>query len=365
MKPSAAFVLVISTIWLTGCTLFSKIDFPDRTCSTDTVDGSRVILGQCWSAEERLAFYSTSQGSHIAPYDLATFVELPDSNEPFLSPKNIEKWRYLPSDNPQENPWPIGFVKDSVPSGRFKGDWIGMNCSACHTAELHYQGKQYRIDGGPTLADKTGFINELDSALKETYEDGEKIPRPDGSARDGAKFARYANHFPNESRESLLERLKTTVDARQEWHKRNDYKINGQVTTQGHGRLDAFTLIFNEVNLIMGSKWNYPEGYNKWTYPEGYKWNYHDPSAPVSYPFLWGTHFHDWVQWNGISPASPTTRNVAQLFGSFGQVQLENKHQDLSHESTFRLGNQHKLENLVQTLRAPVWPKAFGEINKT
>lgn len=348
MKSWSPIAGLIVALTVSGCTLFSKIDFPDDSCFADKTAGSSIYLAQCWDEKARRTFYTTSQGSQIAPYDIATYVELPNSADPFLTPANIEKWKYIPSsDKPYE--WPIGFVKDSVPTGKWReGDWIGMNCAACHTGEIEYKGKRLRIDGGPTLADKSGFLNELDASLEETYKDGRKEPRPDGRPRDGSKFERYAGHFPGVSREHLLGQLEATLEDRRAWHKRNDYEVNGQVTTQGYGRLDAFALIFNAVNDIL----NLPA-------------NMYKPNAPVSYPFLWDTHFHDWVQWNGISPDSPTTRNVAQLFGSFGRVQLKDKDKKIPHESSFQLPEQHQLEKQVQILRAPIWPVAvFGKIDK-
>lgn len=351
MKSWSPIAGLVVALTVSGCTLFSKIDFPDDSCFANKTVGSRIYLAQCWDGEARRTFYTTSQGSQIAPYAIATYVELPDSADPFLTPANIEKWKYIPSgDKPYE--WPIGFVRDSVPTGEWRGEWIGMNCAACHTGEIQYGGERLRIDGGPTLADKTGFLNELDASLKETYEDGLKKTRPDGSPRDGSKFERYAGHFPGVTREQLLKRLEATLAVRHAWHQRNDYKVNGQATTHGYGRLDAFALIFNAVNAI-----------------RGHEQNIYEPNAPVSYPFLWDTHFHDWVQWNGISPAAPTARNVAQLFGSFGRVQgvsLEDISKKIPYESSFRLPEQHLLEKQVQKLRAPMWPTSvFGEIDKT
>lgn len=349
MKSWSPIAGLIVALTVSGCTLFSKIDFPDDSCFANKTVGSRLYLAQCWDGEARRAFYTTSQGSQIAPYAIATYVELPDSADPFLTPANIEKWKYIPSsDKPYE--WPIGFVRDSVPTGERRGEWIGMNCAACHTGEIQYGGERLRIDGGPTLADKTGFLNELDASLEETYRDGLKEPRPDGRARDGSKFERYAGHFPGVTRDQLLKQLEEALADRHAWHLRNDYKVNGQVTTHGYGRLDAFALIFNAVNATL--KPNQPQ-------------NIYEPNAPVSYPFLWDTHFHDWVQWNGISPAVPTARNVAQLFGSFGRVQLEDKERKIPHESSFRLSEQHLLEKQVKKLRAPVWPTSvFGEIDE-
>jgi hypothetical protein len=45
------------------------------------------------------------------------------------------------------------------------------------------------------------------------------------------------------------------------------------------------------------------------------------PDAPVSYPFLWDTHWHNVVQWNGSAPNNLALerliRNVGEVLGVF------------------------------------------------
>lgn len=298
---------------------------------TDRTEGARIHLAQCWDEEDQQRFYSTSQGSQLAPYKIASFVDLPHSTERFLSPANIEKWKYLPSENKEG--WPIGFVKDSVEEGRWAGDWIGLNCSACHTGEIEYAGKTLRIDGGQSLGDLLGFINELDASLEATYDDGVK---------GGAKFDRLAKNFPELDRQTLLAQLHAVVEDRRGWHARNDYQPGGQVATHGYGRLDAFGLIFNEIH------------HGPLHLPK----NFHEPNVPVSYPFLWDTHQHNFVQWNGVAPAIPMARNVGQVLGAFGKLQRD------PHETTIRLTKLRALQGQIKKLRSPRWPvSVFGKID--
>ncbi|HBP89255.1 MAG TPA: di-heme-cytochrome C peroxidase [Nitrospirales bacterium] len=329
---------------LQGC---GTLYVPDAKCWNDfspwsaTSDGG-MNLAQCWDSDEQTRFYNTSQGSQIAPYDIATNIEWADKTEPFLSTDTINYFGYLV--NKETAPWPLGWVKDSVNSGEFKGEWIGLTCAACHTAEIHYAGKRMRIDGAPTMADFTGFINALDQALEETYLDMKQE-----GGRSGAKFARLARRLGSPSEIELQERLEKAVMTRQAWHHRNDPPKEGQPGFAGYARLDAFGVIFNEVTNALLNK---SEEYN---IPE----NYRVPDAPVSYPFLWDTHFHDWVQWNGISPAIPMGRNVGQGIGVFGQVNMEKE------TTSIKLNNLRKLQGLVRKLRSPVWPETvFGVIDQ-
>ena len=322
-------VLLAVALSLTSCSLFS---LSPSLCLTDFshrmgADG-RIHLAQCWDQDDQKQFYTTSQGSQIAPYKIATHLELPDSMKEFLASENIERWGYLKGQNPDG--WPLGLVKDTVKSGKWKGEWIGMTCAACHTAEIHYKGSKIRIDGGPAMADFTRFINELDASLEETYKDGLK---KDG--RDGEKFERYASRFNESERVGLLDRLGTVVKKRQAWRQRNDPKLNNQSISHGYARLDAFGVIFNEVTNKL---FQIPE-------------NNAVPNAPVSYPFLWDTHYHDWTQWNGVSAAIPMGRNVGQVLGVFAQRDMK------TGESTIRLENLRALQNLVKKLRSPKWPE--------
>ena len=75
MKFRIVALFLIGT--LHGC---GTVYIPEATCWKDfspwgeTSDG-RMNLSQCWNQDEQTRFYTTSQGSHIAPYDIATYIE--------------------------------------------------------------------------------------------------------------------------------------------------------------------------------------------------------------------------------------------------------------------------------------------------
>jgi hypothetical protein len=70
-------------------------------------------LEQGWTPNDSLWFYNTSQGSGLMPYDFFLVLRQIDSDELFRSPKNIDKFRYLPQKETFFNPdaLPVGFVK--------------------------------------------------------------------------------------------------------------------------------------------------------------------------------------------------------------------------------------------------------------
>ena len=141
-----------------------------------------VRVEQGWTSAQRANWYQLSQGSRLIPYDWLFALEQPDSTRPFLDRAHVEKFRYLSAaDAGTGQSLPVGFVVDRQSDAallrtnlRWKESqsdrepWVGMNCAACHTAELTYQGKRLRIEGGPTLADFQGFVETLNKSLTAT-----------------------------------------------------------------------------------------------------------------------------------------------------------------------------------------------------
>ena len=38
---------------------------------------------------------------------------------------------------------------------------MGLNCTACHVGELHYNGRAFRMDGGPSMAYVNAFVKAI------------------------------------------------------------------------------------------------------------------------------------------------------------------------------------------------------------
>ena len=327
---------------LTGCT--------STSCLTNLQpwldpSGTHLNLQQCWDKPDQIRFYTTNQGSQIAPYELIKHLEMPLSTDKFFARANFDRWRFLPlekADRDQDSDidkdvqdWPLGFVINTTSSGReaWHGNWLGVTCAACHTAQIEYQGKKMRVDGAPTMADLNQFLWDLQAAFKATYEDGLK---------NGDKFKRYAKNFSGEWDKALLERLGRVVTEGEMWHHRND-----PPTPPGYARFDAVGLIFNQLIFMSGSE---PVGISK-------------NDAPVSFPFLWDTSHHNQTQWNGVAPDIPMVRNITQGIGAFAKY---DPHAGVFEEpSTIPLSNQRKLQRLVHKLRSPAWPEdILGTIDR-
>lgn len=284
-----------------------------------------AYLPQNWNDQQRSAFYFTPQGSLLMPYKWLVALEQSDDDDRFIDQENIQRFGYLVDQQayPDANPdaLPIGFAKEPMANGE---DWVGMTCAACHTGELSYRGQRLRIDGAPTMGDFTALQKSLIQALQNTLENGEK-------------FDRFAGKVLADRSTDAKNALRAEVSEHLDWLLQYDARST-PTHAYGNGRVDAFGIIMNEV---FGRELHQPG-------------NVHEPNAPVSYPFLWSTPRHDWVQWNG-SANNPFGRNVGEVLGVFGRVNLSDFSSEIG-KSSARPRELFELERLIGSLAAPKWP---------
>ncbi len=69
----------------------------------------------------------------------------------------------LESEDPHQ--LPVGWSVELKDVGGRDLPFVGINCAACHSGELRYQGKAVRIDGAPNLYQLEAFFLDLDSAI--------------------------------------------------------------------------------------------------------------------------------------------------------------------------------------------------------
>ncbi|HXW72270.1 MAG TPA: di-heme-cytochrome C peroxidase [Methylocella sp.] len=327
------------------------------TLTSPSSAGQDIALDQGWTPADISEWYGMSAGSRLIPLAWLNALEQAGSEKKFLASEHIDRFRYLPNDNAGGSPLPLGFVVDTQSDNdlnatklRWKagqGDmepWVGMNCAACHTAELTFKGKHIRVQGGPTLADFESFVASLDQALVATRD-------------DASKWGRFANSVlgadNNEENRGLLKSaLQQFIGRRLDIEKANEAPIK-----EGYGRLDAFGHIFNDVALNVGAE-------NPQPLPS---------DAPVSYPFLWNVPQHDKVQWNGIAPNLPgdlpgqpfdplaLVRNSAGMIGAFADVKVTSTPLIFGYSSSLLADNVIQFENKLRSLRPPKWPSdLFG-----
>ncbi len=290
---------------------------------------------QGWTAEDRQAFYTTSQGSHMIPYLWYKALRRLDADEPFGGDQ-LQRYGYLPNEKSAKNPegLPVGFVIDGDASSGF----LGMTCAACHTAQIEYQKdgatQQLRIDGAPATAHFQLFLTELTAVARATLSDADRFD----------KFAHAV--LGNRYSATRARDLKTDFAA---WVKLwGDFMDKSlPASPWGPGRLDAFGMIFNRVAAK----------------DLGIDANFKVADAPVSYPFLWNASRQDKTQWNGGVPNGlfihALSRNTGEVFGVFADFSPRKRTLpppfDFSKNSVKFAGLQ-VLEEKISTLKPPPWP---------
>jgi mono/diheme cytochrome c family protein len=281
-----------------------------------------VYLDQDWGPPETLWYYHADQGSTLMSYDLLVHLEQPGSQQPFIQPENLTRFRLLNQHATPNNP-------DALPVGLARhGDKVGLTCAACHTSQINYRGTAMRIDGGPAQADITGLLHGIRVAIEATLGDDGKLGRLAVTMKGGAAAARAA------------------LTESQSWFESYE-KANHTTTTEGFARLDAVTRIVNQtIRFTSDPKNSLPVG------------------APASYPELWDAPRTDYVQWAGFSPnagAGALGRNVGEVIGVYGGIDV--KHYETEAEakkgylSTAEASEIVAMEETLRKLQSPRWPE--------
>jgi len=298
-----------------------------------------VFLNQAWSQADRETYYQIPQGARMLPYDIFVNLEVSGSQELFRSDANSERLGLIPQPvNPQTNPdgFPVGLARTVFTEGRWKGDFVGPTCAACHEAQLNYKGKRIRIEGGVgNTFDFMAYAQALDDALQATLADAAKFDRL--AARLGASNP--------DAKSGLRQRFES------EAARVHQFRTRFMVTPHAWGpaRMDAIGMI---VNRLTGLE---PDIRENWS----------APLAPTKPPFLWNTPQGSWTQWRGVQQ-DPIDRNATETMGVLLSMDLTAK---TPAEGLFDSGsmllNLQKIDGLLQRLAPPKWPEdIFGKIDQ-
>ncbi len=288
---------------------------------------------QGWKPETHESFWHKDQGSLLAPYDIFISLNVANGDERFISAHNMARLRYISTAPSSDNPdvLPIGFAKTEK---KWKGEiYAGMTCAACHSGMITYQGKAMFIDGAPTQADFQTMTVELSKALTFAYENQEAFDALADRMDIGGSVAK----------QELRQRVEKAALAMAE-----RVELNRTSSRYGFGRVDAVGQIYNSVAAVN----------------LGIPQNRSEPSAPVSYPFIWGTGQSDVVQWTGFAPnyvpGGILIRNAGEVLGVFGGIDVpkdgEKKWLKKGFKSSINIANLGTIEDWVNKLEPPAWP---------
>ncbi|MBQ4845653.1 di-heme-cytochrome C peroxidase [Pseudoalteromonas sp. MMG005] len=339
---------IIGLVTVVGCSTQQSAPpvNPPKITPAEGGEIKRVWLDQGWSEQIRNDFWFTNQGAQIIPYTWFVWLEQAESEQLFRHTDHMEMLRYLPMQASQSNPGglPIGFA---LHNNQTTGEsWVGMTCAACHTNQLDYKGTKILIEGAPTLGNFVLFFKKLIEAMDKTL-------------ADTAKFERFAANVlgPNRTDNDVAQlktRLQDIALASAKRQTVNALPTDYPEDFTSYARLDAFGNIQNA-----GTAFALHDLTNKNT-----------PTGPVSYPFLWGTHQSDVVQWNASAPntpiVGPLVRNIGEVVGVFGSLDIKEAPiwqrlwgKKVRYSSTVDIMGLGYLESWVKTLKSPQWPVQY------
>lgn len=351
----AIFALFLAAVFVTDLVNpFVYGQEKDKDNTAPKVEQETIYLEQGWEQGYREKYYFTPQGSHIIPLDMALALESPNSENLIFGEQGTAITQFGYMDYPETKPasWkeqdpdnrgknrnkgngpntynpyglPIGFTRDKDRQGN---SMLGINCAGCHASNMTIGGKSVRIDGGAALGDFMGLLEEIDTGLVVTLGDEQKL-------------ARYAERIGKDLETAQAE-LQVVSMKRQGWQRRNKTDF-----PHGFARVDAFGIIFNQVvgrDLNLDTKDELG--------------NVRTPQAPASYPVLWDTPFMGRVQWTGGSnnlvPTDPLARNIGQVLGVFGSVEMTTQSSLPGFCSTPKRKNLDLYNFWLRSLKSPKW----------
>ncbi len=347
MKKEVIALSVLSALAFTACAIKPNVISVEKglyqTPQDQKLGENYYHLNQGWSDKDRESFYYISQGSRMMPYSWFFALEQPGSSDAGFSDREfMKRYKFIEMPKSKKNPdgLPVGFANDKY-DGK---EWLGLNCAACHTGQLEYEGKIVTIDGAPAMFSLSKFLTDITTSLKETKADTNKFDR----------FAKkiYKGEATKKQKEDLLAELDTIIELREGWQVRNHSDIE-----YGYARTDAFGIIPNQV-AAMGLKMDTPK-------PEG---NVQMPNAPVSFPHLWDIAQDSYrhVQWNGIASNYPEVfgalgRNGGEVLGVFGKVHIDGSKE--GYRNTLKLHNLLWIESNIKNLVMPQWIPIFPNVD--
>lgn len=330
----------------------SETTQPEKRAVTSATNGL--------SATDRTEYDHLPEGGELLPLDMLRAVVSTRTNKPFF--ENIERFRLI-LDPADPDGLPVGMSAAMINGKRTEPRMVFFNCSACHTAELTFQGMKVRVDGAAAQFDMSGFVTELLESVRATVLDPQKLADfltrsakqqqmelekayPDlklkGDPKDFLEkvtsFHKQRKKFEKGLKDVKL-RVESATDALNLLQEKLNY-LQGLVglkvpTPPGYGRVDAF---MGARNLLFGEKYAVPL------------------NSPVSFPPIHGLAKLTWYHYDN-NTTSIVQRNIGEDLGVGAVVNTS------TGESSVQLRNLIRLETLATKITTPQWPAEFGALD--
>lgn len=353
------------------------------------------------SAQSTLWRY-TPEGSDLAPVDILRAMK--DFETGRLYVDALDYYGFIPSPASSSNPYglPIGWATH-VPSYSPLGqDYVSINCAACHTAQLDYQGQAMVIDGGSNMADIEALALSIESSAVKMLEDPIEVllfihrllnlePPADAKGKSfGAHVddhvKEFLNHYADAVQNDTPEPDDLVAKALGEAFTRildedtNDGPVAElasdlvkvvQVAEEASSKVqrlltavhDLKALLTNRLQLakraLTALKISQPAGPGR-DDPWGIIRNVLFDSgteldAPTSIPALYDSQYFGWYHADG-NTNSVMQRDIAQAVALGGFVDPDTGQSSLLPRAIWQL------EDVMRTLKSPAWPAdRFGQ----
>ncbi|MEM7271372.1 MAG: di-heme-cytochrome C peroxidase [Pseudomonadota bacterium] len=297
----------------------------------------------------RSRYHHLSQGSEIFPIRVLRAIEDPQTGKPFM--ENMARFGLLPDPN-RDDGIAVGLtlIKNDFTAGI---EMVGITCAACHVAEIRYEGKGVRVDGGPNMFDMQKLYADMFAAAKYTIDNRDARNR----ALERLFLQSYEEYGPLAPLLRPLDLLGKLVNVGVNWDKlqarkeladvilkaiqrrdeTRDCSQPGVKCTSGYGRLDAFNGTRNFLLARLSEE------------------NLVELDAPVKFPPIWGFEDYEWVEWTQ-NTNSAMERNFTETLGAGATVELSPDAPN-RFSSSVPARNMHELEQLAYYLTPPVWPE--------
>lgn len=314
-----------------------------------------VMLDQNWTDAQRQQFHHTPQGTRLIPADWFRALEQPCLSPfgcgRFADPAYLSRFGFIPSRTDEANPdgLPVGFAIDTDfvdPIDKSAAPVVGLNCAACHTAELHYDKYAVVVEGGPAMIEVAAFQKALGLALAFNT----TFPLKYG------RYGRFERNVlgPNATAQQKAE-LKSRLDAfvsaaRHQLEVTQQRKIYDNPA--GFMRTDALVRIGNQV---FAADTNIDD-------------NYAVADSPVRFPQIWDASWFNWVQYNS-SIADPLARNIGEALGVRAVAKLYGADAG-EFENSVNMAGLRVVESLLagpapfKGLASPKWPSVFPPLDQ-
>ncbi len=321
-----------------------------------------VDLQQGWRPEEIDLYHHTSEGTNLAPLELA--LPLPDPNRPghrFLEGLD-QRYGFIPSPASATNPHslPVGLAVDPRPKSFGDRAYLGLTCAVCHTRELRARPVSWRlgrkevrlpVHGGPSLVNLPAFNNDFYAAFAILL-------------NDDAAMASYAADVLGKPADA-----EAIAGLRQEIR---DLLGPVQATRQVIEAMGAGQADFGPGNLNALSQGNYNNaGLKAWLISKGLIEPSGETPQPISFegavnfPPVWFSPRDDWAQWFA-EIHHPGSRNWVQSV-STSSVRPPKQAAALKERAIVASVDFDGIEAIqegLNKLRTPRWPESFfGALN--